>query len=139
MAHDEKLEILRRVPLFSRLGTRELERLGQLMDQIEVGLDQRLTEQGRLGEEFFVVLSGHLTVLDGTRQIAQLHPGDFFGEIALLEDHVRTATVRADGIAELLVIGHREFLALMEEFPAIRQAVEAAAAERRSTSSADPA
>jgi CRP-like cAMP-binding protein len=135
MAQDEKLERLRRVPLFARLGHRELERLGQLMDQIQVGLDERLTEQGRLGEEFFVVLSGHLTVLDGNRQIAQLHPGDFFGEIALLEDHVRTATVRADGIAELLVIGHREFLALMDEFPAIREAVEAAAAERRPATS----
>lgn len=139
MSRDEKLDHLRRVPLFSRLGSREIERLGQLADQVQVGLDQHVTEQGHLGQEFFVVLSGHLTVLEGTRPVAQLHPGDFFGELALLEGHVRTATVRADGIAELLVIGHSEFLALMDEFPTIRTAVEAAAAERRPTPEADPA
>lgn len=131
------MELLRRVPLFSGLGSRELERLGQLADQVQVGLDEHLTEQGHLGQEFFVVLSGHLTVLDGRQPIRQLHPGDFFGEIALLEGHVRTATVRADGIAELLVIGHSEFLSLMDEFPSVRVAVEAAAAERQGRQEAD--
>jgi CRP/FNR family cyclic AMP-dependent transcriptional regulator len=131
MAQDSKLAILRRVPLFERLGNRELERIGQLAEEVEVGLDQHLTEQGHLGDEFFVVASGHLTVLEDGRPVAQLHPGDYFGEIALLENHVRTATVRADGIAELLVIGHPEFLALMDEFPTVREAIAATAAERR--------
>lgn len=139
MARDEKLDHLRRVPLFSRLGGHELERLGQLADQVQVGLDDHVTEQGHLGHDFFVVVSGHLTVLDGRTPIAQLHPGDFFGEIALLEGHVRTATVRADGIAELLVIGHSEFHSLMDEFPTIREAVETAAAERSPRTSPDPA
>ena len=131
MAQDSKLAILRRVPLFERLGNRELERIGQLAEEVEVGLDQHLTEQGHLGDEFFVVASGHLTVLEDGRPVAQLHPGDYFGEIALLENHVRTATVRADGIAELLVIGHPEFLALIDEFPTVREAIAATAAERR--------
>jgi CRP-like cAMP-binding protein len=69
-------------------------------------------------------------VLDGRTPIAQLHPGDFFGEIALVESVPRTATVRAEGIARLLVIGHREFHALMDEFPAVRAAVLDALAER---------
>jgi CRP-like cAMP-binding protein len=134
MAQDEKLEHLRRVPLFHRLGTRELERLGQLADQVQVGLDKHLTEQGAGGHEFFIVLSGHLSVIEDGRPIAQLHPGDFFGELALLEGRPRSATVRADGIAELLVVGHREFHALMDEFPNVRAAVESAAAERRGRS-----
>ena len=139
MAQDEKIEHLRRVPMFSRIGNRELERLGQLADEIQVGLDEKLTEQGHFGDDFFVVISGHVTVLEDGRPIRQLHPGDFFGELALLGDHVRTATVRADGIAELLVIGHREFNALMDEFPAIREAVDAAATERRPATGGDSA
>jgi CRP/FNR family transcriptional regulator, cyclic AMP receptor protein len=130
MARDEKLEHLRKVPLFSRMNQRQLERLGQLADEIEVGLDEVLAEQGRVGHEFFIVLDGHLMVLDGRTPIAQLHPGDFFGEIALVESVPRTATVRAEGIARLLVIGHREFHALMDEFPAVRAAVLDALAER---------
>ena len=130
MSRDEKLEHLRRVPLFTRMDRAQLERLGQLADEIEVGLDQVLTEQGHMGHEFFIVLDGHLTVLDGTRPVAQLHPGDFFGEIALLDGRPRTATVRADGITRLLVIGHREFNALMDEFPAVRSAVLTEVAER---------
>ena len=130
MAHDEKLEHLKRVPLFSRMGRHELERLGQLTDEVEVGLDKHLTEQGETGHEFFVVLDGRLMVLDGTTPIATLGPGDFFGEIALVESVPRTATVRAEGIARVLVIGHREFHALMDEFPSVRTAVFDALAER---------
>ena len=133
MARDEKLEHLRRVPLFSRMNQRQLERLGQLADEIEVGLDDVLAEQGRVGHEFFIVLDGRLAVLDGRKPIAQLGPGDFFGEIALLDGRPRTATVRAEGITRLLVVGHREFHALMDEFPELRKTVleEVAARLRR--------
>lgn len=130
MARDEKLHQLRRVPLFSRMGSREIERIGQLADEVTVGMDEVLAEQGRYGDEFFIVLDGRLSVLDGRRPIRELGPGDFFGEIALLDGHRRTATVRADGIARLLVIGHREFNALMDEFPAIREAVLLAVEDR---------
>ncbi len=130
MPVDEKLEHLRRVPLFSKMGTTELERLGQLADEVQVGLDTILAEQGHVGHDFFVVLDGHVMVLDGKTPIRTLGPGDFFGEIALLESVPRTATVRAEGIVTLLVIGHREFHALMDEFPSVRTAVLDAIAER---------
>jgi CRP-like cAMP-binding protein len=138
MARDEKLDHLRRVPMFARMGKRELERLGQLADEIEVGMDEMLAEQGRVGHEFFIVLDGHVSVLDGHRPIAQLHPGDFFGEIALLDGRPRTASVRADGIIRLLVVGHREFHALMDEFPAVRDTVLAELAERLRRVEGDP-
>ena len=130
MARDEKLEHLSRVPLFARMGRRELERLGQLADEVEVGVDRVLAQQGETGHEFFFVLDGRLTVLDGQRPIAHLGPGDFFGEIALLDGRPRTATVRSDGIARLLVVGHREFHALMDDFPSVRTAVLEAVADR---------
>ena len=130
MPRDEKLDHLRRVPLFEKLGTAELERLGQLTDEVEVGLDRVLAEQGTIGHEFFIVLDGRVMVLRGNTPVRELGPGDFFGEIALVESVPRTATVRAEGIVRLLVIGHREFHALMDEFPSIRTAVMDALAER---------
>lgn len=130
MARDEKIQHLKRVPLFAKLGRRELERLGQLADEIQVGLDQVLTRQGKTGSEFFLVLQGHVSVIENGRPVAQLGPGEFFGEIALIDKRPRTATVRADGITELLVINHREFHSLMDEFPAVRDAVMEALAER---------
>jgi CRP-like cAMP-binding protein len=75
-------------------------------------------------------MDGRLMVLDGNTPVATLGPGDFFGEIALIESVPRTATVRAEGISRLLVIGHREFHALMDEFPSVRGAVLDALAER---------
>ena len=130
MVRDGKLERLKRVPLFARMGRRDLERLGQLADEVEVGLDRVLAQQGEVGHEFFFVLDGHLMVLDGRTPIASLGPGDFFGEIALLDGRPRTATVRAEGITRLLVINHREFHSLMDEFPSVRTAVLEAVAER---------
>lgn len=130
MPRDEKLEHLRRVPLFAKMGKRELERLGELADEVEVGLDTVLAEQGRVGHEFFIVLEGRVMVLEGRTPVRTLGPGEFFGEIALIESVPRTATVRAEGIIRLLVIGHREFNALMDEFPTVRSAVMDALAER---------
>jgi CRP/FNR family transcriptional regulator, cyclic AMP receptor protein len=127
---DEKLEHLKRVPLFSKLGRGELERLGQLADEVEVGLDSVIAQQGTVGHDFFIVLDGRVMVLDGRTPIRTLGPGDFFGEIALIESVPRTATVRAEGIVRLLVVGHREFHALMDEFPAVRRSVMDALAER---------
>ena len=139
MARDEKLEHLKRVPLFAHMGHRELERLGQLADEIELGLDQVLTEQGKSGSEFFIVLDGRMTVLQDKRPVSHMGPGDFFGEIALVEERPRTATVRTDGISRLLVINHREFHELMDEFPAIREAVLQALADRVRKAEADDA
>lgn len=130
MVRDEKLDHLRRVPLFRGLKPREMERLGQLADEIVVGMDTLLTEQGHLAHEFFIVMDGHLTVIEDGRPVAQLHPGDFFGEIALVDGRPRTATVRAEGLTRLLVVGHREFHALMDAFPSVRDVVLAELAER---------
>jgi CRP-like cAMP-binding protein len=127
---DEKLEHLRRVPLFSKMGSRELERLGALADEVQVGMDTILAEQGHIGHDFFIVLDGRVMVLDGNTPVTTLGPGDFFGEIALIESVPRTKTVRAEGLVTLLVIGHREFHALMDEFPTVRAAVLDAVAER---------
>ena len=130
MARDEKLAHLGRVPLFSRMPQRELQRIGQLADEVTVDAGQRLATKGRIGHEFFVVMDGQVAVTDGARTLDTLGPGGFFGEIALLDGRRRTATVRATEPTRLLVLAHREFHALMDEFPSVRAAVLGAVGER---------
>ena len=127
---DEKLEHLNRVPLFAGLGKRELEELGTLADEIDVDDGRVLTREGETGHEFFVVLDGGVRVDVGDKTVASLGKGDFLGEIALIDGKPRTATTRAVGPTRLLVIGHREFHQLMDDFPTVKTCVLQALAER---------
>jgi CRP-like cAMP-binding protein len=127
---DEKLEQLRRVPLFAGLGKRDLEELGSLADEVDVADGRVLTRQGETGHEFFVVLDGGVNVDVDGRPVASLGKGDFLGEIALIDGKPRTATATAVGPTRLLVIGHREFHRLMDDFPTVKTCVLQALAER---------
>ena len=86
--------------------------------------------EGDQGREFFVLVSGNIGIDRGGTRVRTLEAGDFFGEIALLDEGPRTATATADGPATLLVLGHREFHSLMDQFPAIRTCVLEALASR---------
>lgn len=127
---DAKLEQLKQVPLFAGLDRRELVELGTLADEIEVADGRTLTREGESGHEFFIVLEGTVAVEIGGKPVAQLGPGDFLGEIALIDGKPRSATTRAIGTTRLLVVGHREFHQLMADFPSVQLAVLAALAER---------
>lgn len=130
MVRDEKLEKLRQVPLFSHLGRRETERLSMLADELDVPDGQVLTRQGASGGEFFIVLAGQVAIEKDGERIATMNPGDFLGEIALIDGRPRTATARAEGDARLLVVGRTPFHELMDEFPEVRVSVLQALAER---------
>ena len=130
MAKNNSHELLRSVPLFSGLGPAEIARVAELATEIDVPNGEVLTRQGESGQEFFVVLSGFVDVeRDGTR-LARLGPGDFLGEIALIDGRPRGATATADGPARLLVLDHGEFDALLDEFPAIARQIVRALVER---------
>lgn len=119
MARDEKLDLLHRIPLFSSFGRRGLERLGSLADEVDVPAERCLMAQGDRGTEMFVIMSGSVRVERDGHRLNTLGPGDFFGEIALLDGGPRTATVTAEEPTRLLVLTHREFHAMMEEFPEV--------------------
>jgi CRP-like cAMP-binding protein len=96
--HDLLVDVkrLQGIAIFSGLSKRELERLSQWTDEISVPAGHELAREGQFAHEFFVIESGNADVLkDGTR-IAELGPGDFFGEIGLLDRHV-PARVQGDG------------------------------------------
>ena len=127
---DEKLEKLRRVPLFAGLGRRELERLGLLTDEVDLPAGRVLMRQGDRGEELFVFMRGAARVERDGEEIAQRRANDFVGEIALLDGGPRTATVTLTEDSTLLVVGRQQFRQLLDEFPDVRLQVLEALAHR---------
>ena len=119
MARDEKLELLHTIPLFARLDRHHLERLGMLTEEVDVAAGKVLIRQGDAGDDLMVIVSGQVGVERDGARVNQLGSGDFFGEIALIERGPRTATVTAETPTRLLVVNHRDFHTLMEEFPAV--------------------
>jgi CRP/FNR family cyclic AMP-dependent transcriptional regulator len=127
---DDKLELLKRVPLLAGLGRKEVEEVGRLAEEIDVPAGRVLMREGQTGQEFFVVVSGSVLIERGGHAIRSLGPGDFLGEIALIDDGPRTATATTETSSKLLVLAHREFHSLMEQFPSVRSAVLQALAMR---------
>ncbi len=127
---DQKLELLKRVPLLSGLGKRELQEVGRLAEEIDVKAGHVLMREGASGSEFFVIVDGSVRIERGASTLRILGPGDFLGEIALVDDGPRTATATTESAAKLLVVGHREFHSLMDQFPSIQTCVLQALAQR---------
>ena len=127
---DEKLELLRRVPLFAGLGRREIERLGMLADEVDLPEGRVLMRQGERGDDLFVVVEGGVRVERDGQLLRDLGQGEILGEIALVDGGPRSATVTLTAPSRLLVIGHRQFHALMDEFPSVRTHVLATLAAR---------
>ncbi len=123
MAADPKLDRLRSVPLFAGLGSREIERLGQLADEVDVPAGHVLMRQGDRGNEMFVLVSGKVSVEREGRALGERGAGSVLGEIALLAEMPRTATVIAIEPSRLFVVGHREFHSLMDQMPSVRTSV----------------
>jgi CRP/FNR family transcriptional regulator, cyclic AMP receptor protein len=127
---NRKLELLKGVPLFAGCSRRELERIGSLADEIDFGPGKTLIREGAPGREFFVLVEGSAEIRRKGEAIGTAGPGDFFGEIALLADQPRTATVTTTSPVDALVVTARSFRALVEDNPLIALKVMRAVAER---------
>ncbi len=122
---------LKAIPLFGDLPHRDLERLARWTDEVDVKAGKHLVDQGAFPHEFMLIESGTAEVVhDGTR-IAELGPGDFFGEMALLEEYRRTATVTASSDLRIVVMHERDFRAMEEQMPEVAQRIRAVMDERR--------
>jgi CRP-like cAMP-binding protein len=130
MVSDSKIEALRRVPLFTRCGRKELEFLAGQADEVEVEAGRKLIEQGRPGDTFFVLLEGEAEVEVDGRPRPPLRAGDFFGEISMLDRGPASATVVTRTPAKLMVMGHLQFRDAIRASDPLLAAVLAAAAER---------
>jgi|SRR5688572_3604936 CRP/FNR family transcriptional regulator, cyclic AMP receptor protein len=129
---DAKIELLKNVPLFAGCTKAELRRLASIADEIDLREGTVLTREGRTGREFFVLIEGTVRVDKGSRKVADLGPGDWLGEIALLTKAPRTATVTATSPVRSLVITERDFRQTVAEVPSIAMKVLTCVAERLS-------
>ena len=130
LRRDPKIARLSKVQLFSACSRRELGRIATLTTEIEVPAGRMLIREGEPGHEAFVVEEGtaKATLSGGTS--SEMGPGEIFGEMALLHQAPRSATVAAETDMRLLVLNAREFWALMEDVPSVARKVMAAIAER---------
>lgn len=121
---------LSHLKLFAGVPKHDVERAARWFDGVEVPEGYHLLDQGRFPHEFFVVVEGTVRVEREGETLAELGPGDFFGEIALTGPERRTATVVSSSPVRLAVMAVREFDTMRAELPAVAAVIDAAAAER---------
>src|SRR5215813_3315688 len=127
---DAKMELLKKVPLFSKLDKKGLQDVAHIADELDLPAGKEMATEGDRGREFFVLIRGEAEVTkDGTR-INTMKDGDFFGEIALVTKMPRTATVTATSDVDVLVITERAFDNLLKKSPELGRRVAEALAER---------
>jgi CRP-like cAMP-binding protein len=125
-----KVELIKRVPLFSGLSKRELGEVAGIADELAIAQGKELTHEGAAGHEFLVLVEGTADVRRKGRKINTLSSGDFLGEIALVTGTPRTATVTTTAPARMLVITERDFKSLLRRSPPLQLKILEALAAR---------
>ena len=130
---------LAQLSMFASCSERELQQVAHLATELQVEAGHRLTTEGEAGHEFVIVIDGVASVLKHGTTVATLGAGDYFGEMALLDDGPRTATVVAETPMTLAVVGQLEFVDLLDDVPLLARKVARGLARRlRETEDALP-
>jgi CRP-like cAMP-binding protein len=124
------IDHMRKVPLFRGMTTSALETVADRASETTFQDGETVTREGEPGDTFYIVTEGRLRVSKDGVSIRELGPGDFLGEIALVDGGRRTATVTADGPVEALVIRRADFLEMVEWDSAVRLGILTALTER---------
>lgn len=121
MSLNEEVELLRRIPLFAKIAPAQLKLLAFTAERLTFAAGQELFHQGDAGDKAFIIVDGEADVLvdspNGEIAVARLGRNDLVGEIAILIDVPRTATVRAAGEVTTLAISKDRFFDMVAEFP----------------------
>jgi CRP/FNR family cyclic AMP-dependent transcriptional regulator len=128
-------ERLKSVPFFASMKKKELEALSRQTDELDVATGKELTRQGDFGQEFFVIESGTAEVTRNGEHVADLGPGDFFGEIGLLERALRNATVTATAEMRLITLTGWDMKRMEKAIPEAVEEVRRVIEERRPAAS----
>jgi len=127
---DQKVELIKTVPLFAGLSKTQLGHIAQIADEVDVGEGRELIVQGDRGRQFFILVEGGADVRKNGRRVNTMQDGDFFGEIALVSDRPTTATVTVTRPSRLLVVTASGFRRLLRESPDVQLKVLRALADR---------
>ena len=120
---DPKIELLRSIPLFGACGPGDLQRVAQLVDEVDIPDGRVIMRQGEPGREMFIIATGTARAERDGQHLTDFGPGSVFGEMSIIAEGPRTATVTAVEPMRAFVVGHREFHSLMETYPTIRMRV----------------
>jgi CRP-like cAMP-binding protein len=137
-SQDTKVEALRRATLFEGLSRKQLVQLARVSEDLEVPPGKVLCTEGEIGQEFFVIIDGEVEVTKNGKRLATRAAGEFFGEIALLEQTQRMATVTAQTPLRFFVLTRRDFRQLVRDNPGVELKVLQAVARRLIQVSGDP-
>jgi CRP-like cAMP-binding protein len=130
VSQDDKIERLEEVGLLAGCSRRQLRAIARISEVIEVAEGTVLARNGQPGEQFFLILDGSARVEVTSRKRSRLEPGQYFGEMSLLDGGPRSATVVADTPLRLLVIKRRDFATLLREAPEVTQSLLATLSRR---------
>jgi CRP-like cAMP-binding protein len=124
------VHLLAAVPLFSDLSSRHLKRIADLAEEVRFSAGDLIVQEGQPGGTFYVILEGEAKVTRKGRKLNELYPGDFFGEVSLLDGGPRTATVTAETPIVAIRLFRKEFAKLISAEPEIALKIVAELASR---------
>ena len=128
--HDAFTDHLAKVPLFAACSKKDLQHVAKRAEDVKVEPGKVIVSEGSAGAEFFVILDGEASITRHGQEVARVGAGDFFGDLALLDRAPRNATITAVTPMELVVLGQREFSALIDEVPGFAHKLMAGLARR---------
>jgi CRP-like cAMP-binding protein len=134
---DDKLQVLRAVPLFADLDERSLQAVAILAREVTARAGEALMLEGEPGDEFYVIVDGTVRIEKGGRAIRSMTAGGFLGEIALVDRRPRSATATCVTDVRLLEIRSHEFERLMDTLPAVHRRIRSAI-DRRARATEGP-
>lgn len=117
MTRKQKVDMLRGVKLFAGLGPRQLGEVAELMEEISYPAQRYVVRQGQVGTGFYLITSGRARVERGDRTLNTLGPGDFFGELSVLDQSPRMAHVMTEEPTTMLALASWDFTKLLERNP----------------------
>jgi len=121
--NSQKIDLLKKVPLFSNLSQKHLKEIAKHADQVQVEAGRVLVQEGKTGWEFIFIVEGKARVEKNRKVIRQLSGGDFFGEISLIDGELRTSSVIAETDMTLLIVHKPSFDHLLDKIPGLQKKI----------------
>jgi len=130
MAKGPKATDLKSIWLFSGCSGNELRKIRSSLDEVHVPAGKQLVKEGRIGQQFFIIVDGRAAVTRNGRKVATLGEGSHFGELAMLDRRPRSASVISETDMDVLVMSQRQFNGLLQSVPTIARKLLSALASR---------